>query len=95
MIGLILFTTNIVVGKKSQYKSKAQFLLAAMDDDDGYNYVFRKKYGGVPSEDDVYLAYVRYFPKGTEDSQMEFGVSVGVYQFVDKLTSGAFEVWCL
>jgi len=36
---------------------------------------------------------MRYFPKGTEDSEFEFGKGVGVYMSVPKLTKGAFEVW--
>jgi len=96
MEGLLMFQpTSVVVGKKSEYKSKPKFLLAALDENDGYNFVFKKKYGRVPSEDDVYSALVRYFPKGTENSEIEFGKGEGVYQFVDKATKGVFEVWCL
>jgi len=95
MDGLMLFTLDVIVGKKKEFATRTKFLLACIDDETGYNHVLAPKYGYVPHEEQIYDGCVRYFPKGTEDSQMEFGEGEGVYQFVDKLTKGAFEVWCL
>ena len=96
MQGLMVFTPpDTVVGKQSEYINKTDFLIAVMNEDGGYNYILSKKYIAPPSENEVYEALVRYYPKGTEDSQMEFGEGVGVYMFTDRETRGSFKVWCL
>lgn len=96
MEGLMVFSPpDTVVGKQSEYKTKTDFLMAAMDNDGGYNYILSKKYAVPPSENGVYEALVRYYPRGTEDSQMEFGAGNGVYMFTDKESKGTFKVWCL
>lgn len=83
MDGLMtLRPTNEVVGKKSEYKTKEDFFNAV-----------RKEEGRDIDIESIGDGYMRYFPKGTEDSQSEFGVGEGVYMSVDKLTKGAFEVW--
>lgn len=96
MRGLMVFRPpDTVVGKQSEYKSRNSFLLAAVDEDEGYLDTLKKKYGRGLSEEDVYEALVRYYPKGTESSAMEFGQGEGVYMFVDKDGAGAFKVWCV
>lgn len=95
MQGIMEFTFDNVVGKKNEFKTKAEFLSACLNKDNGYNSTFKRKYGCIPHVDDVKEALVRYYPKGTEDSEMEFGKGEGVYQFVDKQSKGTFEVWCL
>ena len=83
MIGLLtLQPTYEIVGKKSEYNTKEDFAEAVREEE--YKDVF---------VEDVGDGYMRYFPKGTEDSQGEFGKGKGVYMSVDKLTRGAFEVW--
>lgn len=83
MQGLItLEPTDEVVGKKSEYKSKEDFVEAVREEEQK----------DVTIED-VGVGYMRYFPRGTEDSENDFGKGVGVYMTVDKLTKGAFEVW--
>jgi hypothetical protein len=83
MQGLMrLQPTNEVVGKKKEYKSKEDFIEAV-----------REEEGKEAEIEDVGTAYMRYYPKGTENSEMEFGKGEGVYMCVDKLTMGAFEVW--
>lgn len=79
---LMLQPTREVVGKKSEYKTKEEFVQAV-----------REEEGKDAEVEDVGEGYMRYFPKGTEDSQHEFGKGEGVYMCVDKLTKGAFEVW--
>lgn len=83
MQGLMtLQPTYEVVGKKLEYKSKEDFVE-----------IVREEECKDISIEDIREGYMRYFPKGTEDSEYEFGKGVGVYQVVDKLTKGAFEVW--
>lgn len=83
MIGLMtLQPTYEVVGKKSEYKTKEDFVESV-----------REEECKDISIEDVGEGYMRYFPKGTEDSQGEFGSGVGVYMSIDKPTKGAFEVW--
>ena len=83
MEGLVtLQPTYEIVGKKSEYKTKQDFAGA----------VSKEECKDVSIED-VREGYMRYFPKGTEDSQDDFGKGVGVYQVVDKLLKGTFEVW--
>ena len=79
---LTLQPTFQIVGKKSEYKTREDFTKAIKDE---YDEDFDAEYIGT--------TYMRYFPKGTEESEFEFGKGVGVYQCVDKLTRGAFEVW--
>lgn len=79
---LTLQPTEQVVGKKSEYSTREEFAKAIKDE---YDEDFDAEYIGT--------AYMRYFPKGTEESEFEFGKGVGIYQCVDKLTRGAFEVW--
>lgn len=74
--------TYEVVGKKLEYKTKENFVEAVREEE-------RKDV----SIEDVREGYMRYFPKGTEDSEDEWGKGVGVYQAVDKASKGAFEVW--
>jgi hypothetical protein len=83
MQGLMtLIPTNQVVGKKSEYKTKEDFVTA-----------IREEECRDIDIESVGEGYMRYYPKGTEDSQGEFGAGVGVYMSVDKPTKGAFEVW--
>lgn len=83
MLGLMtLQPTYEIVGKKSEYKSKEDFIEAV-----------REEECKNVSVEDVREGYMRYFPKGTEDSEDEFGKGVGVYQVVDKSSKGAFKVW--
>ena len=83
MEGLMRFQpTNDIVGKKTEYKTKEDFVEAVREEE----------CKDVEIED-VSEGYVRYFPKGTQDSEHEFGRGAGVYMCVDKLTRGAFEVW--
>ena len=74
--------THEIIGKKSEYKTKEDFI-KAVSEDECENVII----------EDIKDGYMRYFPKGTEDSQREFGKGEGVYMTVDKLTKGAFEVW--
>lgn len=70
------------IAKKSEYKTKEDFAEAVKEEE-----------SKDVSIEDVGEGYMRYFPKGTEDSEDEFGKGVGVYQVVDKSSKGAFEVW--
>ena len=79
---LCLQPTYEIAGKKKEYKTKAEFVEAV-----------NEEYGKDATADDVGDGYMRYYPKGTEDSEHEFGKGEGVYMCVDKLTRGAFEVW--
>ena len=71
-----------LLGKKSEYKTKEEFVESVREEE-------------CKDVDiaDVGEGFMRYFPKGTEDSEFEFGKGEGVYMSVDKLTKGAFEVW--
>ena len=83
MEGLMtLQPTYEIVGKKAEYKTKQDFVEAV-----------REEECKDVSIEDIREGYMRYFPKGTEDSQGEWGEGVGVYQVVDKLSKGTFEVW--
>lgn len=83
MDGLMNFQpTNELVGKKSEFKTKEDFASAVTDE-----------YARETDIEDIGNCYVRYFPRGTEDSEMEFGKGNGVYMCVDKLGKGAFECW--
>lgn len=85
MNGLMTFQpTNQIVGKKSEYKTKADFAEAVWIEYD-------RQVDIAPID----TCYVRYFPRGTEDSEMEFGKGNGVYMCVDKLGKGAFECWII
>jgi len=83
MKGLMLLQpTREIVGKKSEYKTKEDFILAVQEEE--------RKEAEIENVGDVYK---RYFPHGTENSFIEFEKGEGVYMCVDKLTKGAFEVW--
>lgn len=83
MQGLMtLIPTNQIVGKKSEYKTKEEFV-QAVNEEECKDIIIENVGDG----------YMRYFPRGTEDSRLEFGKGEGVYMVVDKLTKGAFEVW--
>jgi len=83
MKGLMtLQPTCEVVGKKSEYKTKEDFVEAVREEE-------RKDV----LVEEVGEGYMRYYPKGTEDSQYEFGKGEGVYMSVDKPAKGTFEVW--
>jgi len=79
---MILRPTNEIVGKKSEYKTKEEFIESVQEEE-----------GKDVDIADVGEGFMRYFPKGTEDSVGEFGKGEGVYMCVDTLTKGAFEVW--
>lgn len=82
MQGLVtLIPTNEIVGKKSEY-TKEEFVKTIKEEEDKDVAI-----------DSVREGYMRYYPKGTEDSWHEFGRREGVYLTIDKLTKGAFEVW--
>lgn len=83
MKGLMtLRPTNEIVGKKSEYKTKEEFVESIQEEE-----------CKEVDIDSVGEGYMRYFPKGTEESEGEFGKGEGVYMCVDKLTKGAFGVW--
>ena len=85
MLGLLtLRPTDEIVGKKSEYKSKEEFVEAIKEEE----------CKDVDIED-VREGHMRYFPKGTEDSEEDFGKGVGVYKMVDKVSKGAFKVWII
>lgn len=85
MQGLMTLTpTNEIVGKKSEYKTKEEFVEAVKEEECKDIDIL-----------DVGEGYMRYFPNGTEDSIGEFGKGVGVYMSIDKPTRGAFEVWAV
>lgn len=79
---MMLQPTREIVGKKSEYKTKNDFAEAVLEEQ-----------GREVDTCDIDTAYMRYFPKGTESSEYEFGKGEGVYMCVDKLIRGAFEVW--
>ena len=79
---LTLQPTYETVGKKSEYKTKEEFVESVNEEE-----------CKEVSIEDVSDGYMRYYPRGTEDSQGEFGKGEGVYMSVDKPTNGAFEVW--
>lgn len=83
MDGLMqLSPTNEIVGKKSEYKSSEDFVRAV-----------KEEYGRDAKAANVSECYMRYYPKGTEDSRMEFGAGEGVYLTTNTPTKGAFKVW--
>lgn len=83
MIGLMTLQPTLeTVGKKSEYKTKEDFAE-----------VVKEEECKDVSIEDIREGYMHYFPKGTEDSEGEFGKGVGIYQIVDKSSRGAFEVW--
>lgn len=77
--------TSQIACKVSDFSGWDSFALACVHE---YSCLFKK----AIQESDVYISYVRYYPRGTEDSRSEFG-NEGVYQFVDKKSRGAFEVY--
>lgn len=74
--------TGEYVGKKSEYKTRHDFALA----------IKQEECLDIEAED-VGEGYMRYYPKGTEDSEHEFGKGIGVYMNVDKPAKGTFDVW--
>lgn len=83
MNGLMQLNNNDFVGKKSEYKTKDDFVEAVRKEDCFENV----------EADDVGEGFMRYYPSGTESSALEFGSGEGVYLTVGRLTRGAFEVW--
>jgi len=81
MKGLMqLQPTNEIVGKQSEYKTTEDFVCAV-----------REEYGRevkVVSE-----CNMRYYPKGTDDSKLEFGAGEGVYMTANRPSKGSFKVW--
>jgi hypothetical protein len=85
MKGLMkLVPTNEIVGKKSEYKTTEDFARAV-----------REEYGRDAKASNVSECYMRYYPKGTENSSIEFGVGEGVYMTVNTPSKGAFKVWMI
>lgn len=83
MYGLMMLQpTRDIVGKKTEYKTKEEFVESVQEEE-----------GKDVTVEDVGEGYMRYFPKGTEDSQHEFGKGEAVYMLVDKPSNGAFAVW--
>ena len=81
MEGLLRLNTNEIVGKKSKYKTKEEFVKAI------------KEEGREVDMSRVGETFMRYYPKGTEDSRHEFGKGEGVYMCTDIKGRGTFEVW--
>jgi hypothetical protein len=79
---LILQPTREIVGKKSEYKTKEEFIECVREEE--------CRDVDIESVD---TAFMRYYPRGTEHSEGEFGKGEGIYQCVDTLSKGAFEVW--
>lgn len=78
----MLQPTREIVGKKSEYLTKEEFVESVREEE------------CIDADiEDVREGYMRYFPKGTEDSEGEFGKGVGVYQTVDESSKGTFEIW--
>lgn len=85
MNGVLRFTDNSLVGKQSEYPTKEEFLQEC-------SHEFEIELSEMDIND-VEDGYVRYYPRGTEDSVGEFGEGEPVYQFVDKKNRGVFDVW--
>lgn len=83
MEGILIFEPDRwFVGKKKQYPTKEDFVKGVKEE----------------FEEDIEISnvsdgYVRYYPKGTQDSEFDFGKGVGVYQFIDKAGKGNIQVW--
>lgn len=90
---MVFYPPATLVGKKKEFKTKKLFLEACIKE--GHITLIITKCGNQMDDEKIGEALVRYFPKGTEDSQMEHGPGEGVYQFVDRKGPGVFEVWCL
>lgn len=83
MTGITIFEPpEMFVGKKKEYLTKQDFI-------EGIKEEFEKD---VEMEN-IFDGHIRYYPKGTQDSEFEFGKGVGIYQFVDKPGRGNIEVW--
>lgn len=70
------------VGKKKDYPTKEDFVKGV-----------KEELQETVEIGQVSDGYVRYYPKGTYDSEFEFGKGEGVYQFVPKPGKGNFQVW--
>lgn len=85
MTGLMMLQpTRQIVGKKSEYPTVELFALAVLEEE-----------CREIDLSNVCDCFMRYYPKGTEDSEFEFGKGEGVYQVVDKKSRGSFEVWLI
>ena len=85
MRGIMIFDPpRHFVGKKKQYNTKEDFAKGVKEE-------FEKDI----EISNVFDGYVRYYPKGTQDSEFEFGKGEGVYQFIDKPGKGNFQVWAV
>lgn len=94
MDGIMVFDPpETLVGKKKEFKTKKLFLEACIKE--GHMGLIISKFGNQIDDEKIGESLVRYFPKGTEDSKMEYGKGVGIYKFVDQKAPGVFEVWCL
>jgi hypothetical protein len=94
MKGIMVFSPpETLVGKKKEFKTRKTFLEACLAE--GHMQLIISKCGNQIGDEKIGESLVRYFPKGTEDSRMEYGPGEGIYQFVDRKGTGVFEVWCL
>lgn len=82
MEGILELRNSQMVGKIKEYPTKKEFA-------DAIEVTMGLKIDII----DIETAYMRYFPKGTEDSADDFGEGVGIYQVVEKYSRGAFKVW--
>lgn len=82
MKGIVKFSDDSYVAKQSEF-IKQEFLNLV-------NEMYNKNF----SESDIEIANVRYYPRGTEDSQFEFGSGVGIYQYCEG-KRGSFKVWTI
>lgn len=79
---MMLEPSREFVGKQSEYETKDEFIKAVHEEECVDLFAAGVKEG-----------YMRYCPKGTEGSQDEFGIGVGVYSMVTKPAKGTFKVW--
>lgn len=83
MNGIMIFEPpKSFVGKKKEYLTKQDFIEG-----------IKEEFGKEVKLNNVNDGYVRYYPKGTEDSEFNFGRGVGIYQFVGVKGKGVSEVW--
>lgn len=84
-------TTNFVASKKN-YKTKEDFLKDCLGEFDYEISALKEKGVRMPTVDDVYEDYCRYYPKMPQDySYLELE---GGYVFTEK-RKGAFEVYAI
>lgn len=91
--GIREFTEGFIVAKQSEY-TKLEFLEEINSDE--FEHLDTEEYEGERFiEKDILVDYMRYYPKGTEGSEDDFGKGEPVWEMGKNPGKGSIEIWAV